>query len=249
MRIIIQIFALLLLVPPVQADEQACVILLHGLARTAGSMEKLADTLREQAYTVSNIDYPSRTRPVETLAPMAIDRGLDECYAKNATTIHFVTHSMGGILVRQYLKTKKIPKLQRVVMLAPPNQGSEVVDHLKRFPGFTWLNGPAGLQLGTSDKDIPHQLGPVKFELGVIAGTRSINLILSNFLPDPDDGKVSVASTKVDGMKDFIALPVSHPFIMKNNTVIKQVLHFLQNGNFSHNAQPQSQLQQPQKPL
>jgi hypothetical protein len=117
-------------------------------------------------------------------------------------------------------------------MLGPPNQGSEVVDNLKDTPGFELLNGPAGMQLGTGPDDIPQSLGPVSFELGVIAGTQSINLILSTFLPNPDDGKVSVEATKVEGMKDFIALPATHPFLMENDMVIDQTVHFLKNGKF-----------------
>jgi hypothetical protein len=117
-------------------------------------------------------------------------------------------------------------------MLGPPNQGSEVVDNLKNTPGFELLNGPAGMQLGTRTTDIPKTLGPANFELGVIAGTQSINLILSSFLPNPDDGKVSVESTKVDGMHDFVALPTTHPFMMKNDAVINQTVYFLKHGKF-----------------
>ncbi len=119
-------------------------------------------------------------------------------------------------------------------MLGPPNQGSEVVDNLKNAPGFELLNGPAGMQLGTNATDIPKTIGPVEFELGVIAGTQSINLILSTFLPDPNDGKVSVASTRVKGMKDFVALPTTHPFMMKNYAVIEQVVYFLKHGQFKN---------------
>ena len=211
---------------------QNCVVLLHGLARTASSMEKLGKALTEADYLVSNVDYPSRKFPIETLANMAVGQGIAECKTQKAKRISFVTHSLGGILVRQYMKIHQVPELSRVVMLAPPNHGSEVVDTLRNFPGFALLNGPAGLQLGTSLSAIPNTLGAVNFEVGVIAGTRSINLILSNFLPNPDDGKVSLESAKVDGMKDFIALPTAHPFIMKNDLVIKQVLHFLKHGVF-----------------
>ena len=91
----------------------------------------------------------------------------------------FVTHSMGGILVRQYLRQHSVPHLHRVVMLGPPNKGSEVVDVLGNTPGFHFINGDAGLQLGTGQGSVPNTLGPVDFDLGIIAGTRSINWILS----------------------------------------------------------------------
>jgi len=215
---------------PVLADD--CVILLHGLARTASSMEKLQSHLEQASYRVVNMDYESRKHPVAALAEMAIGEGLQQCYKQPVDQIYFVTHSLGGILVRQYLNQHNIPELRRVVMLGPPNQGSEVVDKLREMPGFEAFNGPAGLQLGTGETDIPKQLGPVDFELGVIAGAQSINLILSTYLPGTDDGKVTIKSAQVEGMSDFIILPVTHPMMMKNATVIAQTLHFLQHGAF-----------------
>lgn len=221
------------------APQHDCVILLHGLARTSGSMLPMAEALQAQGYQVVNVDYPSRQLPIAELAQTAIPAALSECRAgrmtnKAADKIHFVTHSLGGILLRQYLHSHKIPDLHRVVMLAPPNKGSEIVDHLKELPPFEWLNGPAGSELGTTASDLPQQLGPANFELGIIAGTRSINLLLSLYLPNPDDGKVSVESTKMEGMRDFIALPVSHPFIMKDQDTIAQAIYFLQQGQFKH---------------
>mgnify|MGYP002713156964 CR=1 FL=1 len=210
------------------ADE--CVILLHGLARTANSMSPMAQALQREGYQVANIDYPSRTAPVEELADQAIARGLKQC--RDSSGIHFVTHSMGGILVRYYLAHHELKSLQRVVMLGPPNQGSQVVDKLADFPGFRLLNGPAGLQLGTGKASIPNRLGKADFDLGIIAGTRSINLILSTMLPNADDGKVSIANTKLKGMNDHVAMSVTHPFMMRNPKVIEQVIHYLEHGAF-----------------
>ena len=147
--------------------------------------------------------------------------------------MHFVTHSLGGILVRQYLRDHDIPNLGRVVMLGPPNKGSEVVDRLSDFPGFRFVNGDAGLELGTGETSVPNQLGRANFELGVIAGTRSINLFLSSMIPGPDDGKVSVENTRLEGMRDHLEMEVTHPFMMRNDRVIDQVIHFLGNGQFS----------------
>ncbi|MEM9403515.1 MAG: alpha/beta hydrolase [Pseudomonadota bacterium] len=218
--------------PPAAATE--CVVFLHGLARTAQSMDKIEAAFAEQDYLTANIDYPSREFPIEVLAPEAVGRGLSDCRAGGATRIHFVTHSLGGILVRYYLDGNVIEELGRVVMLAPPNQGSEVVDDYRNAPGYDQLNGPAGSQLGTGEDSIPAKLGPVEFPLGVIAGTRSINLILSQSLPNPDDGKVSVSSTQVEGMTDFLVVDVSHPFIMRSDEVIEQTQHFLRHGAFDH---------------
>lgn len=215
-----------------------CVVLLHGLARTAGAMKTLEDSLGAGGFAVANVDYPSRKKTIEELAPIAIGEGLRRCEASDYGNIHFVTHSLGGILVRYYLQGNSIDRLGHVVMIAPPNQGSEVVDALAEAPGFYLWNGPAGLQLGTDADSIPSSLGPVNFSLGVIAGTRTFNPLLSQFLPNPDDGKVSVASTRVAGMADFLTVDASHPFIMDDPVVIRETIHFLRTGAFAKRPSP-----------
>lgn len=207
------------------------VILLHGLARSRRSMHRLESSLLRSGFSVTNQNYASTTYPIEQLASDAISMALAS--SPSNARIHFVTHSMGGILVRQYLKTHTISNIGRVVMLGPPNQGSEVVDVLGRVPGFALINGPAGLQLGTDDSSMPVRLGAVDFECGVIAGTRTINLILSTMISGQNDGKVSVENTKVAGMKDHRVLPVAHPFMMNNPEVIHQVIEFLNHGRFT----------------
>lgn len=211
---------------------QECVILLHGLARTKRSLGKLTIAIEKHGYRCINHSYPSTKHDIVTLADVAVAEALSLC--GDAQKIHFVTHSMGGILVRQYLNQHYIENLGRVVMLGPPNRGSEVVDTLHNVPGFKLINGPAGMQLGTAEMSIPNRLGCANFELGVIAGTRSINIVLSTMLPTPNDGKVSVEGTKLKGMKDHIALPVSHPLMMNNARVIEQTLYFLRHGVFQH---------------
>lgn len=209
------------------------VILLHGLARSASSMEKIAQQLAKAGYQVLNIDYPSRAHPIEELAEQAITSALAQCKGKK---VNFVTHSMGGILVRQFLSNHHIERLNKVVMLGPPNKGTEVVDKLSNLPGFHFVNGEAGLQLGTGEMSVPKKLGKVNFDLGVIAGTQSINLLLSSLIPDTDDGKVSVENTKVEGMNDHIEMPTTHVFMMRNEAVIKQIIHYLEYGYFQHNS-------------
>ena len=234
MRILLAVFAFYCTTAAV-AEE--CVILLHGMARSASSMETMAEALDAAGFTVINIDYPSREYPIEELAPMAVGQGLASCEAVGATAkVHFVAHSLGGILVRKYLKNNEIENLGRVVMLGPPNQGSQAVDELGGVPGFDWLNGPAGRQLGKGPESVPLQLGAANFELGIIAGNRSIDPITSAVLDDPDDGKVSVEDTKLEGMDDFIIVEHSHAFMMRLQRPIELTIQFLKFGHFG-NAQ------------
>jgi pimeloyl-ACP methyl ester carboxylesterase len=218
--------------PAAKPDE--CVILLHGLARTALSMQKMKRALEGNGYYVANVDYPSRDHEIEVLAPLAIEDGLEQCGENSGTsTVHFVTHSLGGILVRVYLADNAIANLGRVVMLAPPNQGSKAVDEMERIPGFDWLNGPAGYQLGKGPESVPLRLGVPDFDFAVIAGDRTIDPITSAILDDPDDGKVSVSDTRLEGMRDFVVVPVSHALIMQNREVIRLVMNYLARGSFS----------------
>lgn len=214
--------------------SEECVVLLHGMARSDSSMNKMESELQDAGYTVVNFDYPSTQHNIESIAKYYVPKAVAQC--KQHLVINFVTHSLGGIVLRKYLSDNKLERLGRVVMLGPPNKGSEVVDTLKNVPGFEFINGPAGLELGTDKTSVPNLLGPVTYPVGIIAGSSTINPILSQMLPNPDDGKVSVENTKVEGMADHITLPVSHPFLMRNDDVIRQVKTFLKTGRFLHGA-------------
>ncbi|HUE36258.1 MAG TPA: hypothetical protein VMO20_02615 [Candidatus Acidoferrum sp.] len=219
--------------PAFSAPEE--VILLHGLCRTSHSMAKMERALTQAGFKTRNVDYPSRTASIQTLADDAIGKAVGDCQRDGAAKIDFVTHSLGGILVRSYLARHTIPNLGRVVMLAPPNQGSEVVDKLGWLFLFKWINGPAGNELGTDKNSTPNKLGPANFQVGIIAGDRSINWINSLFfIPGPDDGKVSVERARLAGMSDFRVIHTAHPFIMRNSEVIRQTIRFLRTGKFAN---------------
>jgi len=215
---------------------EECVILLHGLGRTSNSMNEMAEALEKAGYYTVNLDYPSQDDRVEKLAVSVIPGGRDECDERNVTSINFVTHSMGGILLRYYLSGHQIENLGRVVMLSPPNQGSEVAETMKNWGIYKWLNGPAGQQLGTGQDSLVLQLGPVDYPVGILVGNEPafFDFWLEDMIPGPGDGKVSVERAKVEGMRDFLVVPSSHTFIMEEQEVIEQTIHFLHHERFIH---------------
>lgn len=209
------------------------VVLLHGLKRTAYSMRELEWALKQEHYRVINVSYPSTDLSIPEIADHWLADVLKERITDPTARVHFVTHSMGGIVLRQYLSNHQIAHLGRVVMLAPPNQGSELVDKFKRLYLFRLIAGPSGQELGTSPTDLPKQLGPAHFEVGIIAGDRSLNPIFHSIVKGPNDGKVSVQSAQLEGMKDFLVVHHSHTLIIWRKDVRLAVERFLKSGHFA----------------
>lgn len=214
------------------ASQRQPVVLLHGLARSASSMEKMANALTAAGFEPCNVSYPSTKHKIEDLTTDFVLPKIQACVGPYPGPVNFVTHSMGGIVVRYLAKHHDVFKYGRVVMISPPNQGSEVVDTLGEYWIFEWVNGPAGKQLGTTSDSMPNQLGSAPFEFGIITGDRSINMILSLLIDGKDDGKVSIERAKLSGMADFSIVHATHPFIMKNDDVIEQAIQFLRTGRF-----------------
>ena len=214
-------------------EEQQCVVLLHGLFRSSAAMKPLEWYLEYGGYLVVNQGYDSVTAPIEVLAEISVGEGIAKCQAFGPSRIHFVTHSLGGVLVRQYASMHTLPAQTRVVMLGPPNQGSQVADY---YAGLEWTDGlrPQAIdQLAKGDESLPLKLGPVDFQLGVIAGNLRGSTWLPGFPDQPSDGTVSVAETVVPGMLDFLQMPVLHTFMIWNPLVWDQAVHFLREGAFS----------------
>jgi triacylglycerol lipase len=208
------------------------VVLLHGIAGVPLVMKRLEWSLRRAGYEVHSIGYPSTRHGIEELARDHVGPAIEKIQLASGARLHFVTHSMGGLVLRQWLREQTPESLARVVMLGPPNQGSEVADWLKDTSLYQFVLGPSGQQLGTGVGDFPRQLGPVQFPLGVIAGDCSLNPFFSRRLPGRDDGKVSVASTRVAGMADFVTVRATHTSMVWRRPVLDQVRSFLATGKF-----------------
>ena len=195
-------------------------------------MAPLAADLRRVGYKVCNVSYPTRPYDILGLVQRYVRPAIVGC--DQTRPIHVVTHSLGGILIRAYLQENALPDGSRVVMLAPPNHGSEVADHVRHWPLYRWMMGRVGQQLGTGGDAIFRQLQPVDAEIGVIAANRSLQPWFSWLIPGENDGSVSVASTRLDEMRDFIVIDSSHALVMFNHRVRAQVRHFLAEGRFLH---------------
>lgn len=210
------------------------VVLLHGISRTARSFRRMELALRDAGFATLNLDYDSRRKGLDALAEdiyPAIDlfvRGL------GGASVHFVCHSMGGLLARVYLARHRPTRLGRVVMLGTPNGGSEIADRLKHLAAYRAFFGPAGQQLVTRrDAATSALLPPIDYPAGIIAGNRSVYPITSMGLPRPHDGRVSVANTRLEGMADHIVIRTSHPWLVRNTNAIEQTIVFLREGKFT----------------
>ncbi|MDP3788447.1 MAG: hypothetical protein Q8Q60_04000 [Candidatus Chromulinivorax sp.] len=188
-----------------------------------------------QDYTVINKDYSSTKKSVEEIANKEIPLMVNACLKHHPDNIYFVTHSIGGIVLHQYLQTHNVPKLTRVVMLGPPNHGSPLADLLHNDVLFKMITGPAGQELTTKNTSLPNSLDPyLPYQVGIIAGNFSFFPFAKLFFHEENDGKVAISSTQLVGINDFIILPVSHTFIMRSAVVEEQVLHFFDYAKFTH---------------
>ncbi|MES2212629.1 MAG: alpha/beta fold hydrolase [Pseudomonadota bacterium] len=210
------------------------VVLLHGIGSDARFMRSMEKYLQANGFETINVDYPSRKYPIESLVEL-VQAHVKVHVTDPTKKVHFVGHSMGNLVIRGLIARYRPINLGRVVMLGPPNQGSEVADKLKNYWIYRRFFGPAGQQL-TTDQEIVRQLlhHEIDYDIGVIAGSFTFDPISSNFiLSGPNDGKVTVERTKLVGMKEHVVVRVSHTFMPWNKDVMKKTLNFLSTGHFS----------------
>jgi len=215
----------------INTDNCESVILLHGMGRTAYSMRSMEGYLRSKGYHTVNCGYPSTSQTIEHLARHVIPLFIKKCNHQTEK-IHFVTHSLGGIILRYYLQTNCLPRGSRIVMLSPPNKGSEIADKFRKTKWYKWLTGPAGQQLTTNSDSLPNNLKSIPYDVGIIAGRRTFEPWFSRLIPGEDDGKVSVKRAHISEMKDFLIVDHTHTFIMKSKNVKHQVDNFIKHGYF-----------------
>lgn len=208
------------------------VILIHGMGRTRFSMRSLEKYFKDKGYQVINESYDSRSKPIETIAVEHIGQLLGSIDINQYAAIRFVTHSLGGIMLRYYLSHHSINKLGRIVMIAPPNQGSEVAELYKDKLWYKLATGKPGQQLYINNNPLLEQLKPVPADVGIMIGTKSSDPWFNHAFAGPHDGKVSVESARLPEMKDFITVNHGHTFIMNNRKVQQLIEHFLQHGCF-----------------
>lgn len=216
----------------VKDPKNEAVILIHGLCRSNSSMNKMQKYLSSNGYNVYNLNYISTKNSIEEISENSLNNTVKVVKQHKYSKIHFISHSLGGLIIREYLSKNSIDNLGRVVMISPPNKGSVLTDVLGNNYFYKKIGGKAGQQLYTGEKSYDKKLGPVTFETGVIAGNRTFNPFLSLIIPGQDDGKVSVENTKVQGMKDFIVVPHSHVFILSRERVLQKSLNFIEHGVF-----------------
>ncbi len=214
-------------------DSKETVVLLHGLAESPLTMASLELALRQAGYDVFNQAYPSTTATIEKLTDAYV-KPLFPKFA-NAPRVHFVTHSLGGVLLHYALQDNQPANLGRVVMTAPGLHGSEALETYRHIWLFRMLFGPAAYQSGTqSDAFAKCLKQEATYDLGVISGCVSLDPVANLFIPWPHDGKISVERTKIVGLKDHLVLPTSHDMIPSDPAAIAQTLRFLRVGSFFH---------------
>lgn len=233
-RLLLLLSPLLAPPPAAPAAEPECVVLLHGILASAAFMKPLESALQDAGYRTVNLSYPSREKTIEEIAADFLPRELAKHDLAKAPKVHFVVHSMGGLITRAYLGKSRPANLGRVVMLGTPNHGSEAADRLAESDILKKIVGVNLENLRTKENGAAGRLGRATYDLGIIAGDTSVNPLFSSWVKGEADGPVSLESARLEGMRDFVVVPYSHTAMLWREETAKQVLAFLRDGKFEH---------------
>lgn len=218
--------------PEIRAGDGDYVVVVHGWAWLRDAMRPTVRFLHRQGYHVISVHYDSREEMPEAVVSDRIAPAVAAHCTDPERKIHFVGHSMGCLMIRAYLRDDAPSALGRVVLLAPPNQGIELVDRMKDWGLFCRIFGEPARLLGTAEDGFARRLGPVAYPAGVIMGCEVGLPVLSSMLPGPDDGVVTVESGRLEGMKDFLTVRCMHMTLPGHPVVLRQTVGFLRRGVF-----------------
>lgn len=233
-RFILLLIILTAFAPAARATEPECVVLLHGVLASGAFMKPLESALQDAGYHTVNVSYPSRDKTIEQIATDFLPKELAKHDLARAPKVHFVVHSMGGLITRVFLEKSRPANLGRVVMIGTPNHGSEAADRLAESDIFKKIVGVNLENLRTKENGTAGKLGRATYDFGIIAGDTSINPLFSSWVKGDADGPVSLESAKLEGMRDFVTVPYSHTAMLWRDETARQVLAFLREGKFEH---------------
>ena len=215
---------------PLQEGGEESVIVIHGFARRARSMDIIAAEIHKAGYEVRNVDYASLNQNITDIKEDVFEKFNQYISENQNKKIHFVGHSLGGLLIRSYLGENKINNLGSVVLMGTPNKGTPLVNEYQDKWYFSWL-GPVVSELGVDTSDFLKTLQAPYYTVGVIAGNKPYTRFATS-LKGSNDGMLTVESAQLEGMRDFIVIDVNHASMKRNPRVIEQVIHFLKHSQF-----------------
>ena len=203
------------------------VITLHGILRSSKSWTDLQRVLQPDGYTFVSIDYPSTQQSISDFADQL--QGLIVSL-EGIERIHFVVHSMGGLIVRRWCQQYSDPRVERLVMIGTPNSGAEVASMLQKNLLFQLIFGPSGQELVADPETFISTLPLPTMEFAVIAGAKGDSNGFNPLIPGDDDGIVTVKSARLPGAQDYLSVRSLHSFLPWHPEVMDATRRFLSTG-------------------
>ncbi|MCH2174619.1 MAG: alpha/beta fold hydrolase [Lentisphaeria bacterium] len=228
--------------PNVKNAKGEQVVLVHGFLSLGAAMKPMGRSLRNAGYEVYTVSYPTHSLTPREVVEY-VSNQINALPIKDDEPVHFVAHSMGGIILRKYLEDTPHNNLGKVVMVGTPNRGIPLLSELDDYSFYHLLLGPTAINLGIDSEDFPNQLSSPYYPLGVIAGTKSRIPFSNSLLGETNDGVVPVSRVRFLGMTDYMEVPVTHQQQRKHPLVIKEVKYFLEKGYFTAGTKSGAQFQ------